>query len=202
MPMAKGRAMRDREFLGIAWFCWAAPGAVGAGATILHALTGEGLFLSVGLACVPLGIILFLFALPMIANAKAGPRGLLLLLLFSNFPLAFVCATIGLATASPFGGSLRLEVVVHNASDAPIDSAVATYGKYIGEVRNVAPHVTERIRVKVRYLHEQTDVRLAVHRGEHSIRKTHCTYDGDDFSGGGIRELSTIATDRTIEWKK
>jgi hypothetical protein len=199
---AKGRAMRDRDLLGIAWFCWAVPAVVGVGATILYVLVGESVFISIGLACVPFGIILFLFALPMLATAKTGPRGLLLLLLALNFPLAFVCATIGMATASPFGGSYQLEVVVCNDSDVPIDSAVVTYGKYIGEVRDIPPRTKERIKVKVGYIHQQTDVRLAVHRGENSIRKALRTFDGDDFLGGGFNELSIVAKERSIEWAK
>jgi len=194
--------MTDAQLLRVAWCCWAAPAVVGVGSTILHALTGEGAFIFIGLACVPFGVILFLIALPMLATAKSGPRGLLFLLLASNFPLALACATIGMATASPFGGSYRLEVVVHNDSDTPIDSAIVTYGKYMGEVRDIPPRTKERIKVKVGYIHEQTDVRLAVHRGRNSVRKTIRTYDGDDFSGGGFRELSMIATDRGIEWAK
>jgi hypothetical protein len=87
--------MRDRELLGIAWFCWAAPAVVGVGTTILFLLTDVVFFALLGLLCALFGTMLFVLGIAMVVSSQSGPRVLLALLLFSNFPLAIACASVG-----------------------------------------------------------------------------------------------------------
>jgi len=194
--------MTDLQRLRVAWLCWGIPALVGVACTVFFVLTHHLLLMMIGLVLLPVGIVLSVVGGWMLRDSDSGPRALIAILLLSNYPLACFCAWTGLHAASPSGGRYRLEVLVRNDNGSPIDSAVVTYGKYIGELRNIPPLATARIKLNVGYLSDQTDVRLAVHRGENSVRKTLCTLDGDDFLGSGFNELSMVSKERKIEWAK
>jgi hypothetical protein len=202
---AKGRAMNDsheRRLLYIAWFCWAAPAAVGVGSTLLYALTDNELFVMSGMLCVPAGIILFLFGVTTLANINTGPRGLILALLLSNFPLAFVCAVVGMGKASIIGGPYLLEVHVANRSGVFIDSAAATYGASSGTTSGIPPNETGSIRLRVPYESRQTPITVFVVSGGKSLSKEMMTMDGDDFLGSRKEELTVEVTRDGIDWPK
>jgi len=122
---AKGRAMRDRHLLRIAWYCWGVPAILGVGATALHVLTREPIFIPIGLSCALVGPILFAVGLAMVGAARSGPRGALLLLLISNFPLAFACAVVGMTVDA--GAVVKVAVINH--SNSAIDGVDVKFGR-------------------------------------------------------------------------
>lgn len=194
--------MNDRDLLRIAWICWAVPAITGVGSTILSATTGEFFFAWLGLLCIPVGVGLFLLGVAMLAAAKSSPRGLILALLLGNFPLAFICACVGIATTPAFRGDYRLEVSVANDSDAVIDSAVVTYGEYSAKAESIPPHATERVKLKVGYLLAQTQVNLTVRRGGNTLQKTLCTFDGDDLHGEGVNHVAAEVSANEIKRRR
>jgi len=172
--------MDDRSRLETAWFCWAVPAFIGVGATIFHWLTGNPSCVVVGLLCVPLGVLLFIVGLAHAVTAKSGRRGLMILLLFSNFPLALACAWVGLRE------SFTVSVTVVNESDQTIDSALATFNGGAAKASAIPPKGSATLKVSTGTI-ERCEFTLSVATAGRTLQTTLGSYDSDDLIGGAER---------------
>jgi len=143
---------------------------------LFYWLTEHPVFGPIGLFCILAGIILFIFGAAALANTQSGPRGLILALMLSNFPLALMCGALSAREM----GTHRIDILVVNASDRPIDSAVATFDKAKAIESAIGPGTSRRLRLVMFAVHRD-DVRLSISRGDQTEHIKLGSYDSDDL---------------------
>jgi hypothetical protein len=172
--------MNDADRIGFAWFCWGIPALFGVFVTAMHAATGEGFLVVLGLLCIPFGTLLFLVGVGMLVLAKSGPRRLVLGLLLSNFPLAYLCALIGFHSMSAFGA----EVYIFNKSDHPFEEVAVVYNEVIAH-RYGKVHPGNMMRIKVSIgSGGRDDMTLTLTHNGRELTLVLGNYDADDLIGG------------------
>jgi len=179
--------MDDRSRLETAWVCWAVPAFVGVGATLFHWFSDDQQAVVLGLLCLPVGVLLFFVGFFNAVAAKTGRRGLVILLLLGNFPLALACAWVGLQS------HMAVSVKLVNDSAQTID-AVATFDGAVAERRAIPPNGSATLTLRLRAT-ERSEFLLNVGLGSQTEQIMIGSYDADDLLGGMRRVRVRVTND-------
>jgi hypothetical protein len=170
----------------LAWFCWAAPAAVGVAATVLKMPL-------VGVVNLAIGIYCFILGMDLTLRTVRRTRILLVVLLLSNFPLALLCMEIGSRSTGEDGCAV-VEVV--NKSSGEIETAAVKFGNKVEKIGPIPIGGKRFARSPVITTHIGIYVTAVVAGKELSF--TLGAFDSDDIHDSGAMIVDVFDDD--IRW--